>query len=66
MGEMLSSNRGLGYLMADATSQFDTAGSFAGLTAIILMAVIFNALVRIAERLAMPWKEMESERELSF
>lgn len=66
MGEMLASNRGLGYLMADATSQFDTAGAFAGLTAIIFMAVIFNAVVRVAERLAMPWKEMESERELSF
>jgi NitT/TauT family transport system permease protein len=66
MGEMLASNRGLGYLMADATSQFDTAGAFAGLTAIIFMAVIFNAMVRIAERLAMPWKEMELERELSF
>lgn len=66
MGEMLASNRGLGYVLSDATAQFDTAGAFAGLTAIIAMAVIFNAAVRIAERLAMPWKETESERELSF
>lgn len=66
MGEMLASNRGLGYVMSDATAQFDTAGAFAGLIAIIAMAVVLNAAVRLAERLAMPWKQSESERELSF
>lgn len=66
MGEMLASNRGLGYVLADATAQFDTAGAFAGLVAIIAMAVVFNAAVRIAEHVAMPWKETESQRELSF
>jgi len=66
MGEMLASNRGLGYVLSDATAQFDTAGAFAGLVAIIAMAVVFNATVRVAERLAMPWKGVESERELSF
>ncbi len=66
MGEMLASNRGLGYVLSDATAQFDTAGAFAGLVATIAMAVAFNGAVRVAERLAMPWKEMESERELSF
>jgi NitT/TauT family transport system permease protein len=66
MGEMLASNRGLGYVLADATAQFDTGGAFAGLIAIIAMAVVLNAAVRIAERLAMPWKEAESQRELSF
>lgn len=66
MGEMLASNRGLGYVLSDATAQFDTAGAFAGLIAIIAMAVVLNAAVRLAERLAMPWKQSESERELSF
>ncbi len=66
MGEMLASNRGLGYVLADATAQFDTGGAFAGLIAIIAMAVVLNAAVRVAERLAMPWKESESQRELSF
>ncbi len=66
MGEMLASNRGLGYLLSDATSQFDTAGAFAGVVAIIVMAVLFNAAVRLAERLAMPWRDVESQRELSF
>jgi NitT/TauT family transport system permease protein len=66
MGEMLASNRGLGYVLSDATAQFDTAGAFAGLTAIIAMAVLFNAGVRLAERVAMPWREADSARELSF
>ncbi len=66
MGEMLASNRGLGYVMSDATAQFDTAGAFAGLTAIVLMSLLFNGVVRLAERLAMPWNEIDSNRELSF
>lgn len=66
MGEMLASNRGLGYVLADATAQFDTGGAFAGLIAVIAMAVVLNASVRIAERIAMPWKEAESQRELSL
>ena len=66
MGEMLASNRGLGYLLADASAQFDTGGAFAGLAAIIAMAVILNASVRFAEKKALPWKAAESDRELSF
>jgi len=66
MGEMLASNRGLGYVLAESTAQFDTGGAFAGLIAIIAMAMILNAAVRVAERKAMPWKQAETERELSF
>jgi NitT/TauT family transport system permease protein len=66
MGEMLASNRGLGYLLADASAQFDTGGAFAALVAIVIMAMLLNALVRLAERKALPWKEVESQREFSF
>ena len=66
MGEMLASNRGLGYLIADASAQFDTGGAFAALVAIIAMAMLLNASVRLAEKKALPWKEAESQRELSF
>jgi NitT/TauT family transport system permease protein len=66
MGEMLASNRGLGYLLSDASAQFDTGGAFAGLIAVIAMAMLLNAAVRVAERKAMPWKQVESQRELSF
>lgn len=66
MGEMLASNRGLGYVLANASAQFNTAEAFAGLIAIIFMGVVLNASVRFAERKAMPWKEVEAQRELSF
>ena len=66
MGEMLASNRGLGYVLADASAQFDTAGAFAGLVAIIIMGVALNGFVRFAETKAMPWRAAESQRELSF
>jgi NitT/TauT family transport system permease protein len=66
MGEMLASNRGLGYLLADASAQFDTGGAFAALAAIIAMAMLLNAAVRLAERRALPWKEAEAAREFSF
>lgn len=66
MGEMLASNRGLGYLLADASAQFDTGGAFAGLVAIIAMAVLLNWAVRVTEKKAMPWREAEASRELSF
>jgi len=66
MGEMLASNRGLGYLLADASAQFDTGSAFAGLLAIIAMAVLFNWAVRLAERRALPWRQAEEARELSF
>ena len=66
MGEMLASNRGLGYLMADASAQFDTAGAFTGLVAIVLLGVVFNTVVRFAEKNAMPWRQAEAQRELSF
>lgn len=66
MGEMLASNRGLGYLLADASAQFDTGGAFAALAAIIVLAILLNALVRLAERKALPWREAETAREFSF
>lgn len=66
MSEMLASNRGLGYLLADASAQFDTGGAFAALVAIIVMAMLLNAAVRFAERKALPWKEAEAAREFSF
>jgi NitT/TauT family transport system permease protein len=65
IGEMVASNRGLGYLLADASAQFDTGAAFAALVAIILMALVANGLVRLAERIAMPWREAETGREMS-
>ena len=39
LGEMIAANRGLGYLVQFSGSQFDTAGVFAVLFVIALLAV---------------------------
>jgi len=45
VGELIASNRGLGFVLASASSQFDTAGVFAVLFVIALLAVALNHLV---------------------
>ncbi|NWB52649.1 ABC transporter permease [Pseudomonas sp. F8002] len=65
VGEIIAANRGLGYLLSDAASQFDTAGVFAALVGIIVLALILNTAVKLAERKLMPWKANEAEREVA-
>ena len=68
VGELIAANRGLGFLLANASGQFDTAGVFAALLVIMALAFILNALVRLAEIRLMPWKtaESRSEREITI
>jgi len=66
VGELIASNRGLGFLLASASSQFDTAGVFAALFVIMFLAFILNSLVRIAEIKLMPWKAAEAQREITI
>ncbi len=47
LGEMIAANRGLGYLVQFSGAQFDTAGVFAVLIVIALLAVALNFLVEI-------------------
>jgi NitT/TauT family transport system permease protein len=66
VGELIASNRGLGFLLANASGQFDTAGVFAALAIIMLLAFFLNALVRLAEIKLMPWKTAEAQREITI
>src|SRR6185312_14278693 len=66
VGELIASNRGLGFLLANASGQFDTAGVFAALLVIMALAFALNALVRVVEIKAMPWKRAESGREITI
>ena len=66
VGEMIASNRGLGYLLADASGQFDTGGVFAALIACVVLGIALNGAVRLGERKLMPWKAVEDTRELSI
>jgi NitT/TauT family transport system permease protein len=56
VGELVASNRGLGYLMSDAAGQFDAAGVFAALIAIMVLAALLNLIVKLIEVFAMPWE----------
>jgi NitT/TauT family transport system permease protein len=42
VAEFISSNRGIGYLIVRATSQFDTAGVFAGIVVLAVVVYLLN------------------------
>ncbi|HWC91857.1 MAG TPA: ABC transporter permease [Pseudolabrys sp.] len=56
LGEMLAANRGLGYLVQYSGSQFDTAGVFAVLIVIALLAVALNFLVELVQHRMQRWR----------
>ena len=56
LGEMIASNRGLGYLVQFSGSQFDSAGVFAVLFVIALLAVGLNYLVESAQGRMERWR----------
>ncbi|MEP9350750.1 ABC transporter permease [Xanthobacter sp. KR7-225] len=66
VGEIIAANRGIGYILSDAAAQFDTAAVFAALIGIVVLSLIFNGIVRFAERALMPWKAGEGTREISI
>ncbi len=56
IGEMIASSRGLGYLVQRSGSEFDTAGVFAALIVIAVLAMIFNEAVNIIQLRLERWK----------
>ncbi|RDJ20634.1 ABC transporter permease [Bosea caraganae] len=64
VGEIIASNRGLGYLLSYSASRFDTAGTFAALGAIVILALILNKILDISERRLMPWRVSDAGREI--
>ena len=56
LAEMIAANRGLGYLVQFSGSQFDTAGVFAVLLVIALLAVALNFLVEIVQHRMQQWR----------
>ena len=56
IGEMVASNKGLGYLVQFSGAQFDTAGVFAVLIVIALFAVALNFLVDAVQNHLEQWR----------
>jgi NitT/TauT family transport system permease protein len=56
LGEMIAANRGLGYLVQFSGAQFDTAGVFAVLIVIALLAVVLNFIVELVQSRMERWR----------
>jgi NitT/TauT family transport system permease protein len=65
VGELVASNRGLGFLLSSSAGQFQTAGVFAALVAIVALAFILNLAVKFAEKRLMVWKETDNRGEVT-
>ena len=59
IGELVASNKGLGYLINDAAAQFDTAGVFATLFVLSVIAGVLNVVVNLIGRRVNRWKPLD-------
>jgi NitT/TauT family transport system permease protein len=57
VGEMMASNKGLGYLIQAAAGQYDTGGVFASLFVLMIIATGLHTLLKYAEMFLLRWKE---------
>ena len=56
IAELVASNRGIGYLIDAAAAEFNTAGVFAALVVLTIIAAILNAIVNVIDRKTSRWK----------
>lgn len=61
IGELVASNQGLGYLINNSASTLNTAGVFAALVALTVIAAILNAMVNIIGRWTDRWQPSASK-----
>ncbi|WP_373086599.1 ABC transporter permease [Sneathiella sp.] len=59
VGEMMASNRGVGFLLMQSAGQFDTAGTFAALLVLIVISAVFNETIRHLEAYLLRWKDVQ-------
>jgi NitT/TauT family transport system permease protein len=62
VGEFVSSQRGLGYVILSAQGMFDTPRVFAALAILAVMGVGLIEAVAVVERLALPWHHGSERR----
>ncbi len=56
VAELIASNRGIGYLIDSSATDFDTAGVFAALLVLTIIAGILNAIVSFIDQKTSRWK----------
>jgi NitT/TauT family transport system permease protein len=62
VGEFVSSQRGLGYVILSAQGMFDTARVFAAILVLAVMGVALFWLIAWLERFAIPWHASQKEQ----
>jgi NitT/TauT family transport system permease protein len=55
VGEFVSSQRGLGYIILSAQGMFDTPRVFAAITILAVLGVALVGIIGVLERLSLPW-----------
>src|SRR5690606_13167967 len=56
VAEIISANRGLGYLIQLSAMNFDTSGVFVALVAVTVIVFVLNGTVNISERRLLRWR----------
>ena len=56
VGELIASNRGIGWVLMSNAGQFNTSGVMAALVVLMLIATVMNALLNRSEQYVMRWK----------
>ena len=57
IGEFMSANRGIGFVIAQATGMFDTASVFAGLIVLAIVGALINSALKRLERSILRWRD---------
>jgi NitT/TauT family transport system permease protein len=58
VGEMLVSNEGLGYLIVANSNQYNTAGVFAAILALLIVGFAIDKLITMLSNKALNWKNL--------
>lgn len=56
VGELIASNKGLGYILMSAAGAFNTAGLLAALVILMIIATLMNSVLNRSEVYVMRWK----------
>lgn len=58
VGEIVASNRGIGFVIEYSAGQFDTAGIFAALFVLMVVAILLNEVLDRGEKYFLRWKKV--------
>lgn len=61
VGEFVSSQKGLGYVILTAQGMFDTPRVFAAILILAVMGVAMIAVIDVLERICLPWRQGRAE-----